>query len=149
MPRTCRLCLWATSWYNDHEHCFKNNQTNCLLRNKTFHLSCLNVTPSRLLVQRTVTLCVSTSTGNEHTPPVHFLHRVTGSLEAIPGANPLQGTISHTHSGPFGNASQPTMHVFGLGKEKPLKRTCKLCAHGVEAGFKPPTPKMRGNCANY
>lgn len=95
-----------------------------------------------------------------------ILHRVSGSLEPIPGKsahkvedtlegvptqyNPSQGTIPQTlthpfaHYGKFGNASG----AFGLGEgtrvpgENPwrMRRTRKVSAHRVEAGVQTPNP---------
>ncbi|KAK3543419.1 hypothetical protein QTP70_020441, partial [Hemibagrus guttatus] len=59
----------------------------------------------------------------------------------------LSFTHAITHYGQFRDASQPTMHVFGLGEEtgaprgnpRGTGRTCKLHTHMAEAGIKPPT----------
>ncbi|KAK3524936.1 hypothetical protein QTP86_011491 [Hemibagrus guttatus] len=49
----------------------------------------------------------------------------------------------HTHYGQFGDANQPTTHVFGFGEETGVpgetERTCKLHTHG-RGGNRTPNP---------
>ncbi|KAK3560090.1 hypothetical protein QTP86_033834 [Hemibagrus guttatus] len=77
--------------------------------------------------------------------------RHQGRIHPGRSANPSQGT--HTHTGQFRDANQPTMHVFGLGEETGVPRgnprgtgrTCKLHTHMAEAGIEPPTLELQSS----
>lgn len=80
-----------------------------------------------------------------------------GSLEPIPGylvpnaGDTLNGVPTHhriqSHTQPKWWLEMPICLVFGLGEEAVVPRgnprstgkTCRLCAHRAERGFKPPT----------